>query len=71
MENFVIYNDVEAEKIICDIRDTDTERDRVIEACWGRIEEYKKIIQTEADRAAEKIGWYENALQCYFNTVNH
>ena len=71
MESLVVSNDVEAEEKICEIRDTCAERDRIIEACWARIESYKKIIQTEADKAAQKIAWLENGLQCYFNSVEH
>ena len=71
MENLIVFNDVEAEEKICEIRDTCAERDRIIEACWARIESYKRIIQTEADKAAQKIAWLENGLQCYFNSVEH
>lgn len=64
-------NDVEAELVIQDIRDIETERNRLVETCTGMIEHYQAIMKREVDRAAEKIAIRERALQCYFATREH
>lgn len=72
MEEIIFANnDVEAEIMIQDIRDIETERNRLVEDCTGMIERYQAIMKREIDRAAEKIARLEAALQCYFATREH
>ena len=69
MEVFNIKDDIQADKMITDIHELESEKNRFEMIYNARVDQLKKILAKEVDTIDREVGFKKGMLQAYFLTI--